>query len=105
MANIADNLPTILPDELVQTLVRSPHVRIERIVSRGHTSPESGWYDQPQHEWVIVLQGEARIEIRDGQSHHLQAGDYLDLPPHMQHRVIWTDPERNTLWLAVHFDD
>jgi hypothetical protein len=56
--NIFDDLPQHLPKELVQTLIRAADVRIERIVSHGHASPADFWYDQPQHEWVIVLKGE-----------------------------------------------
>ena len=41
------------------TPVRKSGIRIERIVSRGHTSPPDFWYDQPQAEWVIVLAGSA----------------------------------------------
>ena len=29
-------------------------------------------------------------------------GDWVILPAHCRHRVAWTDPVRETLWLAVH---
>ena len=32
------------------------------------------------------------------------AGDYLYLPAHARHRVSWTDPQQDTVWLAVHID-
>src|SRR5262245_21279157 len=53
--NIFDDLPQHLPKELVQVLVRAADVRIERIISYGQSSPKDFWYDQPQHEWVLVL--------------------------------------------------
>src|SRR5262245_27421574 len=53
--NIFDELPQHLPKEVVQTLIRAADVRIERIISHGHASPEGFWYDQGQHEWVVVL--------------------------------------------------
>src|SRR5205085_676573 len=56
-ANIFSEIPTHLPKELVQTLIRAADVRIERIISHGHASPDGFWYDQPQHEWVIILKG------------------------------------------------
>jgi cupin 2 domain-containing protein len=49
------DLPTHLPDELVSTLLDAANVRIERIVSHGHASPPDYWYDQDQHERVMVL--------------------------------------------------
>ncbi len=63
--NIFDELPRSLPQELVQILVQAADVRIERIVSHGHASPADFWYDQPQNEWVLVLQGAARLQFDD----------------------------------------
>jgi cupin 2 domain-containing protein len=78
-------------------------VRIERIVSRGHSSPETGWYDQEQNEWVVVLRGAASVVFEDGRSIDLKEGDFLDIPAHSRHRVDWTDPKAATVWLAVHY--
>ena len=58
-ANIFAELPVRIPDELVTTLLEAADVRIEWIVSHGHTSADGFWYDQDQHEWVIVLKGAA----------------------------------------------
>ena len=55
--NLFANIPESLPDELVQTLISAGGVRVERIVSRGHSSPAGFWYDQPMREWVVVLKG------------------------------------------------
>ena len=101
VANIFDNLPEQAKDEVFDDLLRAESVRIERIVSQGHTSPEEGWYDQDEHEWVIVLRGGARIAFDDGGEVALTAGDYLHIPAHRRHRVSWTDPSQPTVWLAV----
>ena len=61
MSNLFSNIPSNLPEELIETLIQSDGVRIERIVSHGHASPEGFWYDQDEHEWVVVLQGAARL--------------------------------------------
>ena len=53
--NLFADLPTALPEELIEVLAENQHVRIERIVSTGHTSPEGYWYDQDEAEWVVVL--------------------------------------------------
>lgn len=89
--------------EQFDELAAGKDVRIERIVSRGHTSPEEGWYDQPQHEWVTVLQGRAVLAFASGGEVELGPGDHLTIPAHCQHRVRWTDPQQATVWLAVHY--
>jgi len=93
-------------EEEVQVLAEDRGVRIERIVSRGHASPPDVWYDQAEHEWVMVLSGQARLEIvEDGTTRILEMapGDHILLPAHRRHRVAWTDPEQETVWLAVFY--
>ena len=103
-SNIFENIPEQLKQECFDTLVQSEHVTIERIVSKGHTSPESGWYEQKRNEWVMVLQGAATIMFENGDQTRLQAGDHLNIPALCKHRVLWTDPDQKTVWLAVHYD-
>ena len=64
--NLLSALPADLGTEVFEEVLRAESVRIERIVSRGHTSPESGWYDQDEHEWVVVLEGAAVLAFDDG---------------------------------------
>jgi cupin 2 domain-containing protein len=96
-------LPVPALDEAISILAEWPGARIERIVSTGQASPPGFWYDQDWTEWVLVLAGSAglRIEGEDAQR-ILAPGDYLEIPPHVRHRVEWTDPDRPTVWLAVH---
>lgn len=103
MNNIFEAIPADIPEELFESLVDNGAVRIERIVSRGHTSPQSGWYDQAQNEWVIVLKGKAILAFERGESVTLKAGDFLNIPAHSRHRVEWTAPGIETVWLAVHY--
>lgn len=102
--NLFAELPADLPSELFQTLHSANGLRIERIVSHGHASPEGFWYDQDQHEWVVLLQGAARICFED-EIRSLKRGDFLHIPPHRRHRVEWTEPGVQTLWLAIHYRD
>jgi cupin 2 domain-containing protein len=102
-ANLLTDLPANLPDELFTTLLDAANVRIERIVSHGHASPEGFWYDQDQHEWVVVLKGAARLRFEDGML-EMKPGDFLNIPAHSKHRVEWTTPDEPTIWLAVHYD-
>ncbi|MDQ6978270.1 MAG: cupin domain-containing protein, partial [Ghiorsea sp.] len=70
----------ILSHEVFETLLDNEHIKIERIISKGHTSPKSGWYDQEQHEWVTLLEGAATITFEDGKETKLSKGDYLNIP-------------------------
>ncbi len=102
--NLYQNLPAKMPEEIVDTLVRSDRVRIERIVSHAHQSAPGFWYDQEQHEWVVLIQGEAWISFADAAAPvHLTAGDYLQIPAHARHRVDATSSTQATIWLAVFY--
>ena len=103
--NLFARIPAQLTQEEITTLISSPAVRIERIVSRGQASPPGFWYDQPQDEWVIVLAGRAELAFADdGTTMRMAAGDYVHIPAHRRHRVAWTDQAQATVWLAVHHD-
>ena len=103
--NLFDRLPANLDGEDFESILGRDNLRIERIVSRGQSSPESGWYDQSQGEWVLVLRGAAVIAYDNGEEVRLCAGSHIDIPPHTRHRVKWTDPDTETIWLALHHDD
>jgi cupin 2 domain-containing protein len=101
--NLLEGIPAELPEELVQTLLHSDHVRIERIISRGHASPEGFWYDQAQNEWVLLLRGTALLRFEGQEPLKLLPGSFLNIPAHTRHRVDSTDPNEPTVWLAVHY--
>ena len=103
MNNLFTNLPNDLSNEVFTDLVTSHSVRIERIVSSGQSSPESGWYDQDENEWVLVLEGFGTIAFEDGSEKTLCKGDYLTIPTHQKHRVSRTAPDNLTIWLAVFY--
>ncbi len=88
--------------EQTSLLLARPGCRIERIVSSGQASPDGFWYDQPDDEWVLVVAGNARLAIENGDEIALAPGDYAFLPARCRHRVSWTDPTRPTVWLAIH---
>ena len=103
MNNIIDSIPENLDKEFFENIIESKNVRIERIVSKGHASPDSGWYDQDQNEWVIVVKGEAVIAFEKDEQVRLKEGDHINIPAHKKHPVAWTDPEVETIWLAVFY--
>ena len=98
------NIPDELPEEMVDTLYAADKVVIERIVSRGHASPEGFWYDQEKNEFVLVVKGNAGLKIEDrDEIVVLRAGDFYNIPAHVRHRVEWTDSDGDTIWLAVYY--
>ena len=89
--------------ELFTTLCENGETRIERIVSRGHRSPDGFWYDQPQDEFVVLLKGSAVLEFADdSEPLHLHPGDWVLIRAHQRHRVSETRADHDTVWLAVH---
>lgn len=105
MKNLFGDLPVDLPEEMETVLAENQHIRIERIVSTGHSSAEGFWYDQDEHEWVIVLNGEAKLVFDDGETLRMRPGDHVLIHAHVKHRVEWTTPDEPTVWLAVFYRD
>jgi len=102
--SLLDHIPSSLPAEFSERLVDAKHVRIERIVSRGHCSEPGFWYDQKENEWVMVVKGEARLHFEDGdKTVHLAEGGYIDIPAGARHRVESTSADTDTVWLAVFY--
>ena len=79
MANIFSNIPAELANEIFEDILITEKLRVERIVSKGQTSPETGWYDQDENEWLIVLSGYGVIEYINGDKVTLKQGDYLNI--------------------------
>ncbi len=102
--NIFDDVPSEIPEEIIREIFTGGSIRIERIISKGHSSPEDFWYDQHENEWVILLRGKAKLQFFDsGHPVELKEGDYINIPSHKKHRIEWTDPDNETIWLAVFY--
>lgn len=101
--NIFKSIPGDMSEEIFTVLVESEGIRVERIVSMGQSSPSTGWYDQEENEWVMVLEGEAILAFPEAEDIRLKAGDYINIPAHRKHRVSWTKPNIRTVWLAVFY--
>jgi cupin 2 domain-containing protein len=66
-------LPSPLPEEeSFEPLLPDRGVLIERIVSTGQASPPGHWYDQERDEWVVLLQGRAKLAWEDGRTRELR---------------------------------
>ena len=100
--NLFEALRGPVSEERFDTLARGGGCRIERILSTGQCSPPGFWYDQAEAEFVLLVSGAARVRLADpDETIELGAGDWLDIAAHRRHRVEWTHPEWETIWLAV----
>ena len=88
--NLFSAVPDLLQGESFEELLRHQNIVIERIVSTDKL--EAKLYNQPQDEWVALLQGEAQLEL-DGKVIALCHGDSCFIPAHTPHRVINTSTE------------
>lgn len=104
VTNLFKNIPEHLPEEIFQEILKTENIKVERIVSKGHSSSHNFWYDQEENEWVILLKGSAGLLFEeDGKVVILKPGDYINIPSHTKHRVEWTDPDTETVWLAIYY--
>ena len=98
-SNLFTPIPELAEGEQFDQLLLHPNVTIERIVSSGQVKPQT--FNQPQDEWVVLLQGEAQLEMA-GKALSLTKGDYLFIPARTPHRVLATSEHPQCIWLAVH---
>ena len=102
--NIFSDIQKHVPDEILENILQTDQFKIERIISRGHSTADGKWYDQDRNEWVMVLKGSAGLLFEgNDKAVIMKTGDYINIPAHRKHRVEWTEPEEETIWLAVHY--
>ena len=103
-SNIFSNTPKNSSDELFEEILQTQSFTLERIISVKPSLPKDQWYDQQQNEWVMVLKGAAGLRFADNDNVVvMKPGDYLKIPARLKHRVEWTDPTQETVWLAIHY--
>jgi cupin 2 domain-containing protein len=102
--NLYRDIPEPARDEVFESLIQTRHLKLERIISKGHATPPGKWYDEDSEEWVLLLKGSAGL-LFEGETEVqvMGPGDTLHIPSHRRHRVEWTDPEKETIWLALHY--
>ncbi len=100
--NLLEGAPPAPGQERVELLLQTPQLRLERIHSNAAASPEGFWYEQRESEWVLLLRGSARLQFEDEPTpRDLCVGDGLLIRAGRRHRVVATDPDPGTLWLAL----
>ncbi len=102
--NLLESIPDVTEGEIFEPLIETSHLKLERIISRGHATPPGAWYDQDMEEWVILLKGSAGLLFEgEAEIRVLRPGDCLHVPSRQRHRVEWTDAVEKTVWLALHY--
>jgi cupin 2 domain-containing protein len=102
--NIFAQLSPSLSEEVFEEIIHGEKFRLERIISSGQATPDGEWYDQEQHEWVVLLSGAAGLRFEGEEALRiLSPGDFVNIPAHIRHRVEWTDDKQATVWLALHY--
>ena len=103
LGNIFTKIPRKKDSEIFEVLIEGKNFNIERIISYGQVTTKGEWLKQAHDEWVMVLAGEGRLKLRGKtQLVTLKSGDYVLIPANTSHRVEWTSPRKQTIWLAVH---
>jgi cupin 2 domain-containing protein len=103
-ASLLENIPTEIPQEIFQDILKTDSLRIERIISKGHATPKDDWYEQSENEWVLVIQGQAQLRFEKGQQIiQMTPGMYVDIKAGVRHKVQWTNPQVETIWLAIFY--
>ncbi len=101
MFSLPQDRAALIKEEQVLAILKAGNgLLVERIVSHGQTTPAGSWYDQEKDEWVMILEGAARLSFFDGSEARLTKGDSLLLPAHRKHRVEYTSSP--CIWLAIH---
>lgn len=103
--NLLNPLQTQPSEEVFEELFRGGSFRVERIVSTGQATAEGEWYDQSQAEWVVLLSGSAVLRFEgEAEGRALIPGDAVNIPSFCRHRVDATAVDRESVWLAIHYD-
>ena len=103
--NLFSKFPNLLKDEVFETLLKTRHFKLERIISPGRQTQPGEWYDQDTNEWVILLRGRAGLLFEgEREVRVMHPGDYIHIPAHQRHRVEWTGAGQKTVWLALYYE-
>ena len=95
--NLFENITIPSSGEVFEVLYEKDGVSIERIVSSDTLEPKE--YNQPYDEWLTLLEGEAKIQIRD-KTVLLKKGDTQLIEKDTPHQVLAT--KKGTIWLCIH---
>jgi len=87
--------------EIFETLIQHNNLLIERIITKKPYDSPGKWYDQKNDEWVLLLEGQAELEFKNGEIKKLFKGDYIFIPAHKIHRVKQSGSDEKCIWLTI----
>jgi len=88
-----------MKEEVIEVIYENGDVRAERICSFGAISPDGFYYDQKDDEFVMLIKGEAELEVLK-ETIRLKEGDFLYIKAHQKHKVIYTSEDAE--WLCLY---
>ena len=97
MVNLYDFELPALDSEEFKSVLNHKNVTIKTIISNTLKTPQT--FEQDKDEWVVVLQGCAKIEMND-KIYKLQKGDNLFIPSKKKHTLLKT--KKIVVWLAIY---
>ncbi len=98
--NFFDDIRVPEIGEISERLYENKNIFIEKIISSD--KQEKKLYNQNYDEWIILMEGEALLQI-DKKEVILKKGDFLLIEKNTPHRVVKTTS--GTLWLCVHMTE
>ena len=103
--NLLSKLPLGTSAEIFEPLLETQGIRLERIISTGQATPTGEWLVQDWDEWVVLLAGEAKLQIEgETVARELKPDDWINIPAGIPHRVEATSKDPPTVWLALHYN-
>ena len=100
--NIFHVEPKSSSEEIFKELYANKNATVEKILSYGQTTPVDTPYIQAHDEWVLIIDGNAKLKLENKEI-SLQKGESLLIPANTKHWVTYT--HNPTIWLAIHIKD
>ena len=97
------NYPENISEEIFEEIIQGNTFKMERIVSPYLPKGDSKWYNQEENEYVVILQGEAKIELVNSEVITLNKGDHFLIKRFTKHRVAYTSKNPLVIWLTIHY--
>ncbi len=93
--NAYDELKFSENEEIISLLYSDDKYYVERITSSGQ---QSDFYIQDELEFVVLMQGQAKLWLEGRGEKMLRAGDFILIDRGLKHKVTHTS--ENCVWLC-----
>lgn len=96
------SIPGILKENYLD-LLKCKQFRLEKIVSKGYSTPQNIWLSEDKNEFILLLKGKAELLFENGNIINLIEGDYFIIPSGTKHKVTKTSRKPICYWLTIHY--